>query len=114
MIPEGAVSVPTISDWQEQVTPFVSPTVHILTVSEKHGDGKKYGKQRKGILRAHSGWQYEPECLALGSSLATKEYQGQSRLYDTSSQIRIMVNKAGQWWRTPLIPALGRQRQVDF
>jgi hypothetical protein len=21
---------------------------------------------------------------------------------------------AGQWWRTPLIPALGRQRQVDF
>jgi hypothetical protein len=22
--------------------------------------------------------------------------------------------KAGRWWRTPLIPALGRQRQVDF
>jgi hypothetical protein len=21
---------------------------------------------------------------------------------------------AGQWWRTLLIPALGRQRQVDF
>jgi hypothetical protein len=21
---------------------------------------------------------------------------------------------AGQWWRRPLIPALGRQRQVDF
>jgi hypothetical protein len=21
---------------------------------------------------------------------------------------------AGQWWRMPLIPALGRQRQVDF
>jgi hypothetical protein len=21
---------------------------------------------------------------------------------------------AGWWWRTPLIPALGRQRQVDF
>jgi hypothetical protein len=21
---------------------------------------------------------------------------------------------AGQWWRTPLIPALGGQRQVDF
>ena len=21
---------------------------------------------------------------------------------------------AWQWWRTPLIPALGRQRQVDF
>jgi hypothetical protein len=22
--------------------------------------------------------------------------------------------EAGQWWRKPLIPALGRQRQVDF
>jgi hypothetical protein len=21
---------------------------------------------------------------------------------------------AGPWWRTPLIPAFGRQRQVDF
>jgi hypothetical protein len=25
-----------------------------------------------------------------------------------------MPSVAGQWWRTPLIPALGRQRQVDF
>jgi hypothetical protein len=22
--------------------------------------------------------------------------------------------KAWQWWRTPLIPALGKQRQVNF
>jgi hypothetical protein len=22
--------------------------------------------------------------------------------------------QAGQWWRSPLIPALGRQRQADF
>jgi hypothetical protein len=22
--------------------------------------------------------------------------------------------EAGRWWRTPLIPALGRQRQTDF
>jgi hypothetical protein len=22
--------------------------------------------------------------------------------------------EAGQWWHTPLIPALGRQRQTDF
>lgn len=28
-----------------------------------------------------------------------------------------LVNKvlaAGQWWRTPLIPAIGKQRQLDF
>ena len=24
------------------------------------------------------------------------------------------VTPAGQWWHTPLIPALGKQRQVDF
>jgi hypothetical protein len=24
------------------------------------------------------------------------------------------LHPAGQWWRTPLIPALGRQRQADF
>ena len=31
-----------------------------------------------------------------------------------SSNPRIRKNLARQWWRTPLIPALGRQRQVDF
>jgi hypothetical protein len=25
-----------------------------------------------------------------------------------------ITSLARQWWRTPLIPALGRQRQVDF
>jgi hypothetical protein len=28
--------------------------------------------------------------------------------------IRFKKNIARQWWHTPLIPALGRQRQADF
>jgi hypothetical protein len=24
------------------------------------------------------------------------------------------LDEVGQWWLTPLIPALGRQKQVDF
>jgi hypothetical protein len=34
-----------------------------------------------------------------------------------SPQVPSSLNRglqAGQWWRTPLIPALGRQRQADF
>jgi hypothetical protein len=31
------------------------------------------------------------------------------------AQLLIQVTKrGGRWWRMPLIPALGRQRQVDF
>jgi len=31
------------------------------------------------------------------------------------NDIRVKVTFfAGQWWRTPLIPALGRQRQAYF
>jgi hypothetical protein len=34
---------------------------------------------------------------------------------DLLLKIRVLQGSAaGQWWRKPLIPALGRQRQVDF
>jgi hypothetical protein len=36
----------------------------------------------------------------------------------TAFKIIILIKKkkkrAGQWWRMPFIPALGRQRQMDF
>ena len=41
-----------------------------------------------------------------------EEGKGRRNLYDY-----ILISKttdAGWWWLTPLIPALGRQRQVDF
>jgi hypothetical protein len=34
--------------------------------------------------------------------------------YRASSLILIMLSNSWAWWRTPLIPALGRQRQADF
>jgi hypothetical protein len=43
-------------------------------------------------------------------------YRGPNRLDQkrNSSGYIIIRTTAGQWWRTPLIPALGRQRQADF
>ena len=42
-----------------------------------------------------------------------KEYT--SYMYDVVKKQTLKNKlKAGQWWRTPLTPALGRQRQVDL
>jgi hypothetical protein len=43
----------------------------------------------------------------------------QSEFQDSQGYIEILSQKkskikARQWWHKPLIPALGRQRQVDF
>jgi hypothetical protein len=36
-----------------------------------------------------------------------------TKMYTYLTQIKILF-PARQWWYTPLIPALGRQRQADF
>jgi hypothetical protein len=41
----------------------------------------------------------------------TKEERLDEALFLNSSKT---LKLAGQWWCTPLIPALGRQKQVDF
>jgi hypothetical protein len=35
-----------------------------------------------------------------------------SHVHKINESLKIII--AGQWWRMPLIPALGRQRQADF
>jgi hypothetical protein len=56
----------------------------------------------------------------LGCTLHDKEVHNEklriSNPENTWLIIKYNKNKitAGWWWRTPLIPALGRQRQVDF
>jgi hypothetical protein len=36
------------------------------------------------------------------------------KLYYRAIMIKKNLHGSRAWWRTPLIPALGRQRQVDF
>jgi hypothetical protein len=37
-----------------------------------------------------------------------------SELQATQGHVDKTLAQARQWWRTPLIPALGRRRQADF
>jgi hypothetical protein len=46
--------------------------------------------------------------------LLTKKRLGQNIPDEHRSKYLIKYMKAGRWWHTPLIPALGRQKQVDF
>jgi hypothetical protein len=43
-----------------------------------------------------------------------KERKEKKRKEKKRKEKKRKEKKAGQWWRTPLIPALGRQRQADF
>jgi hypothetical protein len=56
----------------------------------------------------------------VGSIAGGSGREGNGSLEDIESNldnaVRLQLSKqlARQWWRTPLIPALGRQRQADF
>jgi hypothetical protein len=64
----------------------------------------------------------EPTCIHLGGKGRLIRVQGQLGLQSTFQDSQgytgrknlVLKTNKGQWWRTPLIPALGRQRQVDF
>jgi hypothetical protein len=46
--------------------------------------------------------------------LTLGEYLEYERKEYHNTQTSRKQKTAGQWWRTPLVPALGRQRQADF
>jgi hypothetical protein len=45
-----------------------------------------------------------------------KYKKGKNHVQDLTFEIEAIkkTQTAGRWWRTPLIPALGSQRQADF
>ena len=47
----------------------------------------------------------------LGARAPWERGEGEGRVREGS---REKCGATGQWWRTPLIPTLGRQRQVDL
>ena len=49
--------------------------------------------------------------VAVGCKTEGKE---NGRILGFNVMLKNKSPAAGQWWRTPLILALGRQRQVDF
>ena len=40
--------------------------------------------------------------------------EGEQKVKVEQELKRERARQAGQWWRTPLIPKLGRQKQADF
>jgi hypothetical protein len=45
---------------------------------------------------------------------ASVVYLVSSRTARGTQRNPVLKTQAGRWWRTPLIPALGGQRQADF
>jgi hypothetical protein len=57
------------------------------------------------------GRQRQVELCEFQTSLV---YRGSSRIAKTTQRNPVLKNQDRQWWYMLLIPALGRQRQVDF
>jgi hypothetical protein len=52
--------------------------------------------------------------LEFEANLVYRENSRTPRATQKKPYVEKKKKSARQWWRTPLIPALGRQRQADF
>jgi hypothetical protein len=57
-------------------------------------------------------WEFEASLVYRMNSMTEKPYL--KIITTTTIMMMMMMMMAGRWWSTPLIPALGRQRQADF
>jgi hypothetical protein len=78
---------------------------HAFNPSTREAEAGGFLSSRPACLQSefqdNQGYTEKP-CLEKQKQNKTKQQQQKS------------LNLARQWWRTPLIPALGRQRQADF
>jgi hypothetical protein len=86
---------------------FFSPKIYLLLYIRTDAPGK--GTQ------SHYGWLWLLgfELRTFGRTVLPAEPSHQPQIPNLKKIINVNEN-AGQWWHTSLIPALRRQRQVDF
>jgi hypothetical protein len=80
------------------------------------GDTATEVAEGKEVKEFHNVWvQGHTHLIQPLRRLKQKDDKLQASLAQTLPQItNKKVAKSWAWWRSPLIPALGRQRQVDF